>query len=93
MFDLQQLAEWTAAWAPAPVAITEVACGGCGRAGVRLVKEGETVDGEAINCETCGGGVPRSKSSANHNRQVLSLRLDQPEAHGRKPDHDPPLRS
>jgi hypothetical protein len=33
--------------------VTEVACGGCGKAGVRLVKEGETVDCEAVYCETC----------------------------------------
>ena len=52
-FDLHELADWASAWVPAPVTVTVVACGGCGRAGVRLVKEGETVDGEAVYCETC----------------------------------------
>ena len=52
-FSLRELAEWAGAWTPAPVAITEVACGGCGRTGVRLVKEGEIVDGKTVYCETC----------------------------------------
>lgn len=52
-FELRELAEWAAVWAPAPVAVSDVACGGCGKAGVRLVKEGESVDCEAVYCETC----------------------------------------
>lgn len=53
MFDLHELAEWAGAWTAVPLTITHVACGGCGTAGVRLVKEGESVDGEAVYCETC----------------------------------------
>ena len=52
-FELRELAEWAAVWAPAAVAVSDVACGGCGKAGVRLVKEGESVDCEAVYCETC----------------------------------------
>jgi len=33
--------------------MTDVDCVACGRAGVRLVKEGEAVTGEAVYCEAC----------------------------------------
>ena len=53
VFDLRELAEWAGRWASAPVTVTDVDCGACGRPGVRLVKEGEAVTGEAVYCETC----------------------------------------
>ncbi len=53
MFDLRQLAEWAGAWAPRPVTVSDVSCATCGKVGVRLVAEGEPVDGEAVDCETC----------------------------------------
>lgn len=53
MFDLRELAEWAGYWTPRPLEVSDVTCSTCGKAGVRLVKEGESVDGEAVYCETC----------------------------------------
>jgi hypothetical protein len=53
MFDLRELAEWAATWAPRPVAVADVACGTCGKEGVRLVAEGEPVSEGAVYCATC----------------------------------------
>ena len=58
MFDLCKLAEWAGRWAPAPVTVTDVDCGACGRVGVRLVKEGEVVTGEAVHCSSCENAHP-----------------------------------
>ena len=53
MFDLRELAEWAGKWTPRPMTVTDVACAVCREAGVRLVKEGETVDGGPVYCATC----------------------------------------
>ena len=53
MFGLRELAEWVGAWVPRPVTVTDVACATCGKAGVRLVKEGEPIADEHLYCETC----------------------------------------
>jgi hypothetical protein len=53
MFDLRELAEWAGAWAPRALTVTDVSCATCGKVGVRLVAEGESVDGEAVCCATC----------------------------------------
>ena len=53
VFDLRELAEWAGRWVPAPVTVTDVDCGACGRVGVQLVKEGEFVAGQAVYCQTC----------------------------------------
>jgi hypothetical protein len=53
MFDLRELAEWAGTWAPRPVIVTDITCGICATAGVRLVAEGEAVAAEAVYCETC----------------------------------------
>jgi hypothetical protein len=57
-FDLRELADWAASWAPAPVTVTDVDCVACGRRGIRLVKEGETVTGEAVHCSSCENAHP-----------------------------------
>jgi hypothetical protein len=53
MFDLHELAEWVGAWTPRPVTVGDVSCGTCGKAAVRIVAEGETVDGGPVYCVTC----------------------------------------
>jgi hypothetical protein len=53
VFDLRELAEWAGAWAPRAVSIADVSCATCGKAGVRLVAEGEPIEGEAVGCRTC----------------------------------------
>lgn len=54
MFELRGLAEWAATWArQGPLSVADVACGGCGKAGVRLVKEGEAVDEGPVYCAAC----------------------------------------
>jgi hypothetical protein len=53
MFDLRELAEWAAAWAPVPVTVDDVPCAGCGTPGVRLFKEGESVSERPVSCATC----------------------------------------
>jgi hypothetical protein len=52
-FGLRELAEWAAAWTPAPLTITDVTCGGCGKRGVRLVKDGEPVVEGPLCCAAC----------------------------------------
>jgi hypothetical protein len=53
MFELRELAEWAGAWTPRPLEISDVTCGTCGKAGVRTVAEGETVDAGPVYCRTC----------------------------------------
>jgi hypothetical protein len=53
MFELRELAEWVGHWTPRPLEVSDVTCSTCGKAGVRLVKEGETVDGGPVYCATC----------------------------------------
>ena len=67
MFDLRELAEWAGAWVPRPVTVTEVTCPTCGKAGVRLVAEGEPFEGEAVCCATCrpGGTTDRGRESVS----------------------------
>lgn len=50
---MRELAEWVGAWVPRPVIVTDVSCGICATAGVRVVAEGEGVTGEAVYCRTC----------------------------------------
>jgi hypothetical protein len=56
MFELRELAEWVGHWTPRPLEVCDVTCSTCGKAGVRLVKEGETVDGGPVYCATCKRG-------------------------------------
>lgn len=53
MFDLRKLAEWAGAWAPRVVTVNDVSCVSCGKVGVRLVAEGESVAGGAVYCSAC----------------------------------------
>ena len=54
MFELRELAEWVGHWTPRPLEVSDVTCSTCGKAGVRVVAEGEAVDGGPVYCETCG---------------------------------------
>jgi predicted alpha-1,6-mannanase (GH76 family) len=53
VFELREAAEWAGEWVPRPVTVTDVACATCGKAGARIVAEGETVDGGPVYCRTC----------------------------------------
>ena len=53
VFDLHELAEWAGAWTRLPVAVSDATCATCGKVGVRLVAEGEPVEGEAVCCANC----------------------------------------
>jgi hypothetical protein len=53
MFDLRELAEWAASWAPRPLTVNDIPCATCGKAGVRLV----VVEGVAVEGEVLGGGT------------------------------------
>jgi hypothetical protein len=64
MFDLRELAEWTGAWTPRPLEISDVTCSTCGRAGVQLVKEGEAVDGGPVYCATCKAVAEEATASS-----------------------------
>jgi hypothetical protein len=54
MFDLRELAEWAGAWVPRPVIVSNVACGICATAGVRLVAEGEFAARGIVHCGSGG---------------------------------------
>jgi hypothetical protein len=53
MFDLRELAEWAATWSPRPLTVTDVPCATCGKAGVRLMAEGELAAGASVYCAPC----------------------------------------
>jgi len=63
MFDLRELAEWAGAWTPRPLEISDVTCSTCGEAGLRIVKEGETVDGGPVYCKTCKAAAEEATAS------------------------------
>jgi hypothetical protein len=53
MFSMHELAEWVGNWAPRPVTVRDIACATCGKEGVRLVAEGESVSEGAVHCAPC----------------------------------------
>lgn len=62
MFELRELAEWAGHWTPRPLEVSDVACSTCGKAGVRTVAEGETVDGGPVYCATCEPAAEEAKA-------------------------------
>jgi hypothetical protein len=64
MFELRELAEWVGHWTPRPLEISDVTCSMCGKAGVRIVKEGEAVDGGPVYCATCKAAVEEATASS-----------------------------